>query len=392
MIAHNLLWFLIGAACSYAINQTRATQKSKKEEEKPSSKEKADAKVVSLALGDPYFVMNAEHQDLRFKAPKDRFHLAFPENTKQQILAIKPTFFNAQWEEAEHFLDGQSKDDFIQKAASALDITPEKFKQMLQESERQVAESLLQKIEAGEPYFIGYMYCIQKMQPNREGIEERPTVDVSSFLSDYYTHRVMANIYRKVYRNNPEIAPSRISPQLAKLRYFLTSFGIDTLIILADEGEHGSVVFAKRSGKLYNMREDMWHEAMNEAVSVSDLDETTGTISFEKAIARGIREELGVDLKTGKYPYDIQYSDIALIQDPLEAGVSAFVTIHNLTYKDLELMYLSAKDRELESVGLTMVPLDEGFLEAFLSQNHVTPACTHMVEMLISKHLNIVAS
>lgn len=88
----------------------------------------------------------------------------------------------------------------------------------------------------------------------------------------------MASIYQESVNQNHNIIQKGVE---GGYNYFLTSIGMNLIVLLEDEI---LVIFTKRSGNLLNMSKDAWHVTMNEAVSITDLSDTTGSSSLEKCI------------------------------------------------------------------------------------------------------------
>ena len=347
-----------------------------------------DQGIVSLAHGDPFYVTRDGREDISMGFPATIFHVAMPADIRKKILDVKPQFDNTKWKIDEQYLGNDTQEDFIAKAASSVGITEERFKDLLEEKKAEVGEMLFDKINDDEPYFNGEMYGILGMSPNRESDNEIATVNIRSYKSDYYTHRVMAAIYRELYSEDHSVAPSGLNKKYTDMNYFLTGVGVNTLLILEDECDHGGVVFVKRSGKLLNMKKDLWHVSMNEAVSITDRSDNNAGISLDKCITRGLNEELGIDISGNAYQEcRIMYSDLFLLQDPLETGIASFVLISGLSFDDLKIAYSAAKDKELESSDIKMVPFEDQKLKDFVNKNDVSAAGQYLIKMLIARHM-----
>ena len=336
--------------------------------------------IISLAHGDPFFKVTGGVQDLKLDAPQELFYIAMPENIKKQILENKPHFLNTKWEKEQEFLDGQTEEEMLTEVAEVLKLSVEEIRKIYLEEKENVALLFLEKAKAGAPYFNGEMYGIKRLNQDRDGDFERPKVYIHSYKTDYYTHRVMAAIYRRIYKINQEIVPENNAGSFNKMRYFLTSMGMNVLLYLKDEEK---IVFAKRSGKLINMAKPLWHVSMNEAISITDISETNGTIDLYKCIERGLNEELGLDARN----IIVNYSDLFFLVDPFETGISAFVTINNKTFSELKILYSAAKDRELESEGLVAVELSSKALYDFKKNNELTDTAQYLIEMLLARYM-----
>lgn len=378
----DIVWFLIGMAVPFLWNLIKSifqTMRMRRKIKK-GDMEFADKSIVSLAHGDPFFAIKGGKQELRLDAPREVFYISMPEDIKKQILENKPNFFNTKWEKEQVFLDGRTEEEMLVEIAGVLGLSVEETKGIYLEEKVNVAKFFLEKAKSGAPYFNGEMYGIKKFNDNRDGEFERPGVDIHSYKTDYYTHRVMAAIYRRIYKTNPGIAPENNPESFNKMRYFLTSMGMNVLLYLKDEGK---IVFAKRSGKLVNMTKPLWHVSMNEAISITDISESNGTIDLERCIVRGLNEELGLDDKD----INIDYSDLFFLKDPLETGISAFVTVNNRSFSDLKILYSAAKDRELESEDLVTVKLTSMALNDFMKKNELTDAAQYLIKMLLARHI-----
>ncbi len=380
----DIVWFVIGLAVPplFSFIKKKIKTASMRRNIKKNAIKFEDSGIVSMAHGDPFFEVDSRRQDVKLGIPQDIFYIQMPEEVKKQILRQNPDFFNTEWEKDSAFLDGMSEDEMLEEISRVLGLDMEETKQIYTEEKVNIANMFLDKVVAGEPYFVGEMYGIKKMQTKRNDNDEKPMVDIQSYKTDYYTHRVMAAIYKRVYKTDPNIVPGTDIGKYNKMRYFLTAMGMNVLLILEDEG---CVVFAKRSGKLFNMIKPLWHVSMNEAISITDISEINKNISLGKCIFRGLNEELGVDISNMNI--NIKYSDVFYLKNPFETGISAFVSVSNLSFSKLQIMYSAAKDRELESEDLIAVKLSEKELGNFINKNELTDAAQYLIKMLLARHL-----
>lgn len=378
----DIVWFLIGllVPCLWNLIKEKIKTIKMKKKIKKCDMEFADNSIISLAHGDPFFKISSKQCELMLDVPQELFYISMPEGIKKQILDIREDFFNTTWETEQAFFDNQTEKDMITEVSGILGLSVEDTTKMYLEEKENIALFFLEKVKAGDPYFIGEMYGVKKIDLSRKGSEERSNVKIDAYKTDYYTHRVMAAIYRRVYENKKNIVPENNPESYNKMRYFLTSMGMNVLLYLKDEKK---IVFVKRSGKLVNMTRAMWHVSMNEAISITDISETNEAIDLDKCIKRGLNEELGVVIKG----INIRYSDLFFLKDPFETGISAFVTINNMTFSELrELLYPSAKDKELESEGVIAVKVDGGELIDFMKKNELTDAAKYLTKMFLARH------
>lgn len=378
----DIIWFLLGIMIPIVYmklrdkSRRRAIRKRIRREEIKFE----DNGIVSLGHGDPFYLIGNGRTDIVIDVPKEEFYISMPQDIKQEILKFNPKFFNTHWDKEQSFLDGQTEEEMINEISSVISQTYEETKKIFEEEKINVAKLLLSKVQAGQPYFNGEKYGIKRMDAGRLDEKEIPTMRIQSYKCDYYTHRVMGAIYQRIYKENPSIVPNDQLDKYNTMRYFLTSMGMNILLILEDENV---IVFGKRSGNLINMDKDRWHVSVNEGVSITDLSEINGTISLEKCIIRGINEELGYNAVN---PI-IYYSDIFFLKNPFETGISAFVKMSGLSYSQLEIAYSAAKDRELETAMLKKVKYNAASLKEFIDKNDLTDAAQYLIKMLLARHM-----
>lgn len=378
----DIVWFVLGLIIPVIYNFVKVKflrwsirRKIKKEEISFN-----DNGIVSLGHGDPFYIVGNGRTDIDFARPLDLFYISMPIREKEEILKYNAHFFNTSWDKDQCFLDGQGEEEMLEEIASVLSVSKKDIKKIYNEEKINVAKLLLSKVEQGSPYFNGEMYGIKRIQSERLGNMETATISVSSYKTDYYTHRVMAAIYQRVYSVNRDIVPDGKMISYNKMRYFLTSMGMNVLLILEDENK---VVFAKRSGALINMSNSLWHDSMNEAVSITDLSDINDNISLEKCIIRGLNEELGIDVKNPM----INYGDLFFLKNPFETGISAFVLVRNLSLSELKIAYSAAKDKELETEDIIAIPFQTSKLKDFIEKKELTDTAQYMIKMLLARHI-----
>lgn len=378
----DIVWFAMGVAVPYILNKgknfidwVRMHRRLRKEDIHFDNEG-----IVSLMHGDPFFEVGGQEKDLKLDAPQESFYISMPLEIKERIIQVRDNFFNTKWEKDQVFFDNQNEDDMLREVSVIIRKTFDETKMIYNEEKKNVALFFEEKARNGEPYFIGEMYGIKKLVENREGVFERPTAYIQSYKTDYYTHRVMAAIYRRIYQADKEIVPENTTVSFNKMRYFLTSMGMNVLIYLKDEDK---LVFTKRSGKLVNMIKSLWHVSMNEAISITDISESSNAIDLGRCVERGLNEELGFN----KSILSIKYGDLFFLKDPFETGISAFVTISNCSFSELKILYSAAKDKELESENLIAINFKVAEIKKFMKTNELTEAAQYVISMLLARRI-----
>lgn len=300
--------------------------------------------ILSIYHADRKFVKD----EVSFLPPSSEFHISMPEDIKEKILEANEYFDNTHWQSTDDFL-GSSEEEMLETLYDTLIIsdncTKDKLIELYNLSKTEIAELFLSKIEQNS-YFNGYMVGIRNINIDNKNRK----VIIDTYKSDYYTHRVMASLYKKLidlkYINKPDLN------SINKYYYFLTSMGMDALVIIKSEK---IIPLGIRSAQLINMDKDRVHLTMNEAVSRTDMEQDNSKPSMQICLFRGLKEELNLNIEN--YDASFGFSDLFMLKDPLEFGICAFVAIKDSKFSRnmFELCYSSAKDREFETAGLDFV-------------------------------------
>ncbi len=332
--------------------------------------------IQPLTHAAPYY----KKENLRLSIPEDEFHISIPAEIHKQILINNPKFDNVDWETADSFFGNQGLSELYRYLSNIAKIPTTKAEQYVLQCRRKVAELFLQR--SNEPFFNGEMYGIKSISENRLTSTEEPSVEIISFKSDYYTHRVMAKLYQELIKDNLLSIPRNIK-EINALYPFLTSIGMDVILIIEKKQ---IVVLTKRSEGLINMQNDQWHLSMNEAISITDL--AGDRIILNQCVQRGLHEELGIEQE--KYDMRIDYGDLFFLKDPLEVGITGFVSVDGLSFEDLKSCYSVAKDSTFESTGnprtgLKALSFSRNAIKHFYKETGegITPACKFVLNMLL---------
>lgn len=334
--------------------------------------------VCSLEHGDPFYV----NEELKLLKPESVFTMKMPEDIYSEILSFNDMFSHL-GENAEHYFNNKSIKDFTENLSKIIPkMNFNELEDMISEIRVKVANDFLERVKKSQPIFNGELYGISRIQPKREGKDEKATVIISSYRSDYYTHRVMAELYYELHKKSIINIPQN-TQELNKIYPFLTAIGMNVILIFADGSK---IVLVKRSKELFNMTEDQWHVTMNEAISLTDLNVDTGRVSLEQCIKRGLREEMGIN--TENYEgRKIYYGDIFYLEDLNEVGITAFVRIDELDWNTICKGYHIAKDSVLESVDIREIGFNDKEIGQFLKTEKITKACEYSLEMLLARKI-----
>lgn len=332
--------------------------------------------IHPLAHAAPYY----KKENFRLTIPDFEFHISIPEKTHEKLIENNSEFDNAVWEDPDFYfgrkgLEGLYK--YLMDLTETDDII--EITELVNGCRNEIGELFLKR--SNEPFFNGEKYGIRKINEKRVKTTEEPAVEITTFRTDYYTHRVMAKIYQKLIAQG-KIEPPKNIRDVNRLYPFLTSIGMDVLLVINDGS---SIVLTKRSEKLFNMEKDKWHLSMNEGISITDIADDR--IILDQCVKRGLHEELGINYEN--HEIRIRYGDLFMLKNPLEVGITGFVNIDSLSIDDLRASYSVAKDSAFESTGdpftgLKIVDFNEKAIDSLYAETKedITPACRFTLNML----------
>jgi len=332
--------------------------------------------VLPLSHGVPVYSKN----NLLLGSPVETFHFKMPEHIHERLCIENPYFDHTSWnEEASYW--GSSDEQVLLNAISDLseNINENELKDLLEEKKNEIAEMFLNR--RNEAFFNGEMYGIKEVKDHREGKEEIAIFKAKSIRTDYYTHRVMSAIYQALIKEGNLRSPEGVH-DINQYYPFLTSLGMNVIMVIENKKK---IVLTKRSKKLINMTDDLWHLSMNEAISITDI--RYGQIDLDDCVRRGLVEELGIKLEEIGYS-TIHYCDVFMLTNPLEVGIFAVLVCDNLTEVDIKNCYNTAQDAPLESTGndrtgLKFLSFNSRNISKFLETEETTSAVKYALKMLL---------
>jgi hypothetical protein len=253
---------------------------------------------------------------------------------------------------------------------------------LIREHSELVGRRVLDSLDRTRPIFNNGKFGVASIRFDRRGQHERQALRLETFETDYFTHLVFRSIYRELKQSGHGIAGAH-EADLIRYRPFLTSFGVNTFVILDNAGIQ-TIVFSKRSPLLASGQGAMkWHVTMNEGLSLTDYDEGRRSVSVFRSAERGLWEELG--LIRGRYR-EAKFYDVFLELEMLEIGITSTVRVPT-TFTDFTAASDKAPDRHFESIEFLQILYSEDSLTRFLreQQGMITGAGLYAARMLTAR-------
>jgi len=210
-------------------------------------------------------------------------------------------------------------------------------------------------------------FGIFDLRETRFGEKENSGVEIDLFVTDYFTHRVFRSIYDELKQKNHPIQSAN-RDNFLQYRPFLTSFGINTLLIC--EGENGKeIVLSKRSSRVHGSKAK-YHITMNEGLNILDKD-SFGTINLENLLKRGLQEELGIDEGLYQLITKSAFYDLFLDRRKFEIGITS--SIHLTIDFNKYILPKIARDKHLEFDSFNVIPMKMKDIKNFINKNEFIP-------------------
>ncbi len=311
--------------------------------------------MKQIATGDPWF---EEGRTLHTRLTDLEFYLAPPRDglDGEQLEFLDAHNFAGEDRILDTTLEYFAENSGIPDLLSRID-----------ESKKLVLNDFLQTTNGC--YFNNKKYGINQIRPygRTEDRAEQAELSVEFFTTDYYTHRVMKDVCKKYYVENPEFFRRDIDfAHIAPWRILFTSLGINLLLFDTEGGVAKDVLLTCRStnsaetyGKInYSM-------SVIEGVSLSDYDEYTRSVKLRLAVERGLWEEQGVPAEYLRRD-SLKFYDLFVNLANLEIGISCSVELYS-QYSLENITRLRGKDHVLEVAEKRILPAKQ--LHEFLFQN-----------------------
>lgn len=311
-----------------------------------------DIGVYPITEGDPYFI---EGETLITSLSTLCFYLAPPkeelDNPDNQSYFERHTF---------------SKTDVV--FDSTLDnvcskIALDGLREMIENSRKKIFQQFLRQ-ENG-CYYNNKKYGINKISAyeRTEDVSEDPIARIEFYTTDYFTHRVMKDICKQIFRKGGSYFKELNYTRIGEPRIFFTSLGIN--LLLTDHA--GNVLLTGRStnaSETYDRHR--YSVSVIEGVSQSDYDNYEKRINLRLSILRGIKEELGVD-EHFLLNDSIRIYDIFVNTENQEFGISCSVELQYDVSLQKDIVHLKGKDEALEVAEKKIIPVSQ--LGAFIMNN-----------------------
>lgn len=220
--------------------------------------------------------------------------------------------------------------------------------------------------------------------------QERSTVNIRLFRTDFFTNRVMRNIYHKELQHDPRFAQLDEIPYFAGKNFscLFTSLGVNCEIILRSKSEGEQLVFNKSALLANENQAYRWHLGMNEGVNLDDiLDGPQKVVSVRNTVTRGLKEELGYARGD---ECQIEYFSVFVTRANMEVGIHAAVTLDCTFSKLMDIRAMYARDDRRESKAMEAIPFTSLAIKEFaakVAKGHFVTYTPLLLDELMQKKL-----
>ncbi len=337
------------AALNYICTQIAPLENNieKKKSREKSTIDCADLSIQKITNGDPYYT---EGHTIHTRLLDKHFYLAAPANLTEDEQSYAQNHSISE----KDVLLGET----FGKIAAEMRVPD--LEQLIEESRKKVFSDFC--TGSNGCYFNNKKYGIFHINPHgrTEDLEELPILSIDFFVTDYFTHRVMKDVCKKIHARDPMFWKKNLDfTHIGNYHCFLTSLGINLLLLDNQNGVVKNTLLTSRSansaetyGKVrYSM-------SVIEGVSLSDYDTYARTVKLSTALKRGLQEELGVapDMIQAD---SIRFYDLFVNLSNLEIGVSCSVELKENLSIESSVVSLTGRDDVLEVANKFVVPVED---------------------------------
>jgi len=311
------------------------------------------------------------------------FYIAFPKERIDELEHV----YKAENKSFQEFFDIHDDTSFsegsdFKEISKECEIT--ELPELIEEARQSVADHFINAKNGA--YFNKGKYGVWDIKfTQRYGKKEERHLKISLYETDYFTHKVMRQVYKKVH--NKYIFPSDVDVEyLHKYRAFLTSFGVNALVMLNDKKRGNIIILSERSILASETNQtNTYHITMNEGLNQDDIDNYEGKIRISNCLERGLWEELGLDNDIYAQKMTSEFHDLFLVRNVFEVGISASVFIDKMNFSELHSRAQIAKDKKLEIGKLVPINLKKNEIEKFLLKNNFIPYSRYIISRICAR-------
>lgn len=308
--------------------------------------------IYPIASGDPYFT---EGETLRITLGNGQFYLSPPPE-----LLTDPVI--REYLTLHHFVKEDTVFGTTLESACA-GIPVEGLHELIEESRRKIFQQFLNQ-ENG-CYFNNRKYGVSHISrfERTENMAEEPVLRMELYVTDYFTHRVMKDVCKKLAVTHANYIRDLDYGSIQEERILFTSLGIN--LILCEKGE--KILLTSRStNAAETYKRHSYSLSVIEGVSLSDYDTFNQSVKVQYTVFRGLQEELGVDDSYIRMD-TLRFYDLFVNPTNLEMGLSCSLELKKDYSLTQDIVKLHGKDEQLEVSGKKVVEISS--LEAFIENN-----------------------
>lgn len=224
---------------------------------------------------------------------------------------------------------------------------------------------------------------VRKIDLRRVGDEEVSYLSLTSFQTDYFSHRVMQGVIREWLKEDKSILPAlRDNEYLIFKKYYMfcTSLGMNAFIL--NEWRDG-LTLIRRSKKTADGESAAGkiHVTMNEGFSSIDFDHGRigrGFITVDNCFRRGMAEELGI-APSSRLLSPIHVFDVFFVPELFQFGLFGWAVYEGDWF---DMKFARAQDRPLEVKEVLNYKFDRKTVKSLTADQEMVPYAAVGLEQL----------
>lgn len=325
--------------------------------------------IDTIQSADPEY----KNSDLQLQLTDHSFYLAFPDH---KIGQINTQYENFNFHKVTYFSkQGTDNTDLSELFPSEL---REYVVPLIEKYRESIADDFIHRRNGF--HFNGNKLGVYQIREEfGVGQNENNAIHIFLYHTDYYTHRIMKAVYKELVEKEIYFTKERSfdAQELGNLRPFLTSIGVNVILIM-DDGQN--VVLSQRSHRsAHGENAEKYNSTAMEGITLHDRVGEKDLIHVSNVIDRAIEEEIGIQHPRNKK----RVYDVFLEKNYFEIGITASVELEESFEETIKHVY--SKDRALEIKQLVPVHYSQSELNKFVSTNDFMQQGLYTLKMVAAR-------
>lgn len=325
-----------------------------------------------------------EPENIYILKSRKKFFVDFPADMKLHLANGQRTVVFRQ----DVSLDGSSNFKDIEKETGI-----ENLPQLIEKHRRIAAKAFIDKYQKGLIHsntlrsgILDFDFGARYDSYDRWVLDVSSRLNLEVFQTDLFTNLVFKSIYQELCDKDHPIAKATDPFSIKQYRAFLTSFRINTFLII-NSRKGNKIVFGRGSKEFKIPKEkSKWRTTMDKFLMPTEYH--SNRVCILNCLYQGLYEHLGLEKKYKDYIIEEKFYDLFLDRENFELGITSTIKFNWKFNKLLEGKDPS-QNSSLKLDEVRLVPFTRKALGEFIKENkeNLTSSCLYALNMISARNL-----